>query len=282
MKHSMLLICTLLVNPFISTLSFAQRGEKYAQNIDSTTPPKSPSNGFPGMFDSNVAEKNSFVLDIPLLAADYGVTENVTIGTNGYLVAAAALSAPVVYLKVRHRFVANSNWVSSNTGYLGYFTNRAGAPTEIIDSYFASASNNTTYYFKPNSYFNLTTLYMHFSLDQRRRNSMEFSSISMTSLILGPSYQHWFNDWFGLQGLVALSGYQSLEVDSSTLSASLNFGNGGRASGFSMARMLSEFRAGDWLISAGLVSLFTIQASSGSSANSSPVTFPWISAAVKW
>ena len=71
-KATIALTCAALAFAGMPKRALAQRGADYT--LDGTAP-TTPSSGFPGMFDSNVADKGSFVADLPSLSADYGLTE---------------------------------------------------------------------------------------------------------------------------------------------------------------------------------------------------------------
>lgn len=274
--------------PFASR-AFAQRGGAYT--LDGT-PPTTPASGFPGMFDSNVADKGSFVLDIPTLSADYGLTENVTIGTNGLFLGLLVAGLPSVYLKTRYRFLTTESLASSFTVYGGYSTNRVGsaAGKTTFDGYLTGASNNTTYYFSERSYLNAFFYYLKLGLNARAEENLEYQNTSITTLLAGASYQYWVTKWFGPQALVALSAYNSIVLDSSTISASASLGRGVGVSGFAFIRVLGEFRLGRWLLSPGLISFLGMggQSSSGEDGSDSEdggsgsSLSPWMSATVKW
>lgn len=273
--------------PLAST-AYAQRGGGFTL---SENPPTTRSSGFPGMFDANVADKGSFVLDLPSLSADYGLTENVTIGTNGLFLGLLAFGLPSVYFKTRYRFLSSSSFASSFTLYGGYSTNRVGSAAggTQFDVYLVGASSNTTYYFSDRSYLNAFFYYLKVGLNATAEDDLEYQNTSVTTLLAGASYQYWFTKWFGPQALVALSAYNSIVLDSSTLSASASLGNGVGVSGFAFLRVLAEFRVGNWLLSPGLISFLGMGGGSrsegdeeSSGESGSGALSPWMSATVKW
>lgn len=59
----------------------AQRGADYSQHEELSAAP-SPNTGFPGLFDTELAREGAFVADLPALGIYYGVTPDLTLGTN--------------------------------------------------------------------------------------------------------------------------------------------------------------------------------------------------------
>lgn len=99
--------------------AFAYRGQEF---IEQSPPRQTFMNRFPGYFDVNMAPENQVVLETPTLVLDYGVTENLTVGTSLLPIGIAAFSLnPALHLKARYRFYSDKNIVSTITGYLGGF-----------------------------------------------------------------------------------------------------------------------------------------------------------------
>lgn len=130
-KLSRGMLCSRLLPLIVSVTAFAlpiqaaqaQRGltpQKQEQNSNA------PSAGVAGFFDTQTAGENDLVGDLPTFAIDYGLTPNVTIGTNGLALLTLAVGAtqasktpfPPLYGKVRYRVFAQDNWSGAVTGYL--------------------------------------------------------------------------------------------------------------------------------------------------------------------
>src|SRR3954468_8502384 len=58
----------------------AQRGEAYALNEELSVR-RSPDDGFPGLFDTQLARPGAFVVNLPASSVYYGVTRDLTLGT---------------------------------------------------------------------------------------------------------------------------------------------------------------------------------------------------------
>jgi hypothetical protein len=277
-----LLATASLVAVLAPSTAHAQRGAAYT--LDGN-PPETPSSGFPGMFDANVAAKGSFVLDLPSLSADYGLTENVTIGTNGFFLGALALGVPAVYVKARYRFLSSEKLASAFTTYTGYLTNRvgSGAGDAIFDGYLLAASNNTTWYFSDRHTLNGFFYAIKLGQNARASDGLEYQNFSLATVLVGASYQYWVTRWFGPQALLAVSAYNNIGIDSSTLAANATLGAGGVGgvgAGFTFLRALAEFRLGRWLLSPGLI--YFVGLGSDENGDAQGATLPWMSGTVKW
>jgi|GEM_PF-4119260 len=276
------------VSVAISSAAYAQRGGTYTLDGE---PPTTRASGFPGLFDSNVAERGSFVLDIPSLAVDYGLTDNMTIGTSGVMALALALGSPALYVKARYRFLTSPTIASAFTAYSGYLTNRVGSRDTTLDAYLVGVSNNTTYYFSERSYLNAFFFYLKVGANQNKEDDGEYANASFSTLLFGASYQHWLNGVLGPQATLGLSVYQNLSIDSSTVAVSENIGGvGGLASGMLFLRLTPELRLGRWLLSPSLIGYVDLGKASSSKGSSDSEkddsggagVLPWINATVKW
>jgi hypothetical protein len=110
--------------------AFSQPNRAIAQRGSAGTAEKasrnSPSSGIPGLFDSNTVFEKSLVADLPSFAIDYGITDNLTLGTSA-LTAMSTLAwvtdgrnsvPPFLSIKARYRVFTLRNWTASFTGYL--------------------------------------------------------------------------------------------------------------------------------------------------------------------
>lgn len=117
------LYIALALQIIFSMTALAQRGEK---TLTTQILPNKPSTGVPGFFDTNLAQKGALSFEFPTFALDYGITDRLTIGTNGIplintLISASSsttLSSGGFYLKARYQLFAVHDWSSTLTGYL--------------------------------------------------------------------------------------------------------------------------------------------------------------------
>ena len=252
-------------------VAFAQRGANYTAE---TTPDSLPGQGFPGMFDSRMADAGKFSLDIPSLAADYGVNERLTIGTNGWAVGALAFGFPVLYGKIRYRFLSTESVSSVHTVYLGAATNRLSKNNAKSDGYFFGLSNNTSFLLGDRGELTATFFYVQLSQKQQESDTKMYSNAAVSTLLAGLTYQHWVTNWFGPSAMVLLAPYVGVDADSSGAAISARV-SGGQVL---ILRAYAEFAAGQsWLLSPGFY-----QISSLSEGAAESIPFPVFSAAVKW
>lgn len=126
-----------------SSETLALRGADF---IEQTLPAEFASDGFPGFLDTRVAPSHRFVIEVPTLALDYGMTDHLTFGSN---LASPLLSSlfrtPFLYWKTRYRFFSNSQVSSTLTGYGGGFWPSEGNLLESLfpDSILAKLQNGT-------------------------------------------------------------------------------------------------------------------------------------------
>ena len=260
----------------------AQRGAYFDSN---DRVPETPSSGFPGVFDTNTVRAGNFVLDLPTLAVDYGVSERFTLGTSGWIGGALLLGVPAIYAKARYRFLSAGPVVSAHTAYAGYLTSRFAKNAnsqQISDTYFFAFSNNTRFALSDTANFNLTSSFIYFVNSAKQKSSLEYSKLSLSTVHLGLSYQNWWNNLAGPSILFLANVYQNTTVDTSTLSASASSGDVGIAGGFSMLRGMWELKLGRWLLSPSLIYLFELGQNSADNSESTATVLPWFSAAVEW
>jgi hypothetical protein len=237
----------------LSSRAEAQRGADYEMQ---ETPPTTPGSGFPGLFDSHLAEQGRFVLEIPTLTADYGVTDRLTIGTSALPLLFMQLGAPPsLYLKTRYRLFSSEKIVSAATLYGGYATNRFGTGKSNDDAFLFGMTSTSSWYVTERKLATLFLGYFKFASRSVEKDGIEYMQSSVSTLLLGGSYQIWLNKWFGLTGTALASVQSKIEVDSSTLSVSARIGNGDVTSGDGLLRVLAEFRLGSWILSPGFVYL---------------------------
>lgn len=275
-KHSGLIALSFaFVSLFVIPAAFAQRGFGYSHQ---DAPFIAPLTGYPGFFDANVADKNSFVFDLPTFAADYGVTENLTLGTNALLAVPLLAGVPLVYGKARYRFFSEKNMASALTVYSGFLTGTAKSSkghTARSTYTVAMISDNTTFYLSERTTLTAFLFAALFYAQVGTPGDLEYTKANFNFSFAGVNFQHWVTDWFGPQ-IVALSTlHYNADIDSTGASLSANNGVLSASKNFVLVRGLLEFRAGNWLLSPGMGLLL-----SPGTGNQS--TFPFLSGTVKW
>jgi len=120
-KLALTLSLTTLALPVFD--AHAQRGLMLPDQVQRS---ESPSAGIAGFFDTNTTTERHITADLPTSAIDFGLTPNVTIGTNALtllgLTAVATqtikMSVPPLLAKLRYRVFAHNDWSGAATGYL--------------------------------------------------------------------------------------------------------------------------------------------------------------------
>ena len=263
-----------IVSLAIHSTAQAQRGFGYATQ---QTPAVTPLTGYPGFFDANVAEKNGFVFDLPTFAGDYGVSENITVGSNALLAIPWLSSVPMFYGKARYRFFSDKQLASALTVYAGFLTEKNKYKDHTSRSTYTAAvvSNTTTFYLSDKT--TLTGFLFGALLYAQvgTPGNLEYTKANFNFSFAGLNLQHWVTDWLGPQIVAFTTLHYSAEVDSTGASLSADNGVLSASKNFVVVRGLLELRAGNWLLSPGGALLLAPGAGR-------TVAVPYFSGTVKW
>ena len=198
-KYQYLIIGVVLI---FSSQAFAYRGQGYSEQ---TLPPQKFTSFSPGYFDTNLAPKGRLLGELPTFAMDYGLTENLTIGTSALPMLATSFGKPVVYLKMRYRFFSNRRVSSAITGYGSgfWFSDSMDMPNTSnalsTRGGFLGLTSNTSIYLKNNHVltFHLTAFRFRISeVDLQRDLTTDFN---IYALAPGVGYQYFPLSWLGLE-----------------------------------------------------------------------------------
>jgi len=94
-----------------SDTAHAQRGEAYALNEELSVR-RSPDDGFPGLFDTQLARPGAFVVNLPASSVYYGVTHDLTLGTVLWSYLPLAYGRPGASGLARYR-LGSTSWFRS-------------------------------------------------------------------------------------------------------------------------------------------------------------------------
>ena len=94
-----------------SDTAHAQRGEAYALNEELSVR-RSPDDGFPGLFDTQLARPGAFVVNLPASSVYYGVTRDLTLGTVLWSYLPLAYGRPGASGLARYR-LGSTSWFRS-------------------------------------------------------------------------------------------------------------------------------------------------------------------------
>jgi hypothetical protein len=268
------IFCTIIP----SLTAVAQRGSTFEGDAK---PWQSPSQGFPGYFDTNVAAKGSVVVDfppilviipMPFMAVDYGVSDTFTVGTNAILTTVPWLFGAVGgTIKIRSLLYGDETHQSAGTYYGGVIATTRGTPLKF---YYQVMTWNHSYRLGARHSLSGHVNYTRFNVAYGEETSLERISISQASLMLGGGYGFQISPTWALRLNGISPVIQSIDADTTTaaLSQSQTLGNTKSASAIYVAQ--AEYRASDaWLLGFGLL---------GFSASGSDAVAPWFSWARRW
>jgi len=229
---------------FISLTSqhtYAQRG---GSTLEQSPPTSSPLDFFSGYFDTGMVPKKRFTLDLLLTAVDYGVTEDLTIGTNSASSILTLLTfQPYLFLKARYRFFSNKNISSVITGYSGYFNFPSQNQEPEIKSCFFNMTNNTSYFINNKNILNFHITALKFSLKAGDESDLKYYKITLDTVAFGLGYQSFFTDNFGLEGQFLYSPYFNLVFDNPNQQTSFNLNTSSNSLPF-FFRILINYKTG--------------------------------------
>lgn len=236
MKKTKLIILKIFIFLGFSTL-YGQRGSDFSVQENYPTPTV---DSFIGIFDSNLAPPGKFSIDIlPPWTVDYGVTQNLSIGIQGWSLFLAAMLGkeypiPIVG-KLRYRFFDNKQVRSAFT-----FQGGIGAVRDFTQTvYLTEFANNTTY--RLNQHFTLESQLMiiDFTLKDDLAGNGIFQSFFAGA---GASFLISQNSRLMLNYLIPL--YFLLDVDMTAVSLSAEMTN--------ITGMHQIFAGIDWVLGSWL------------------------------
>lgn len=200
--------------------TYAYRGQEFSSQVE---PPSIPSEGLPGYFDSFVASRGKLVFELPTFSADYGVTNDFTVGANvlpySYLL---LQKKPAFSIKGRYRFFSNGDFVSSITGYVGYIGGMQGVQfggiaTDSTSFSYGSLTTNTSYFFSRFTMVNLHLGILKLGFSSTAGQRYE-ESLTGLGFMAGLGAQHFLNETFGLEIQLMVPAGVRLAQDSSLMS----------------------------------------------------------------
>lgn len=225
----------------ISFSAYAQRGNDFIQQ---SPPPVTPLGSFAGYFDSGMVPENRFTLDLPLTGVDYGLTNNLTIGSNTVTSLFTALTfQPFLYLKARYRFFSNKSISSVITGYGGYFVFPSQDNSPQNTTSLLNFTNNTSYFFKPNHILTFHFNALTFSTQSGDSSDKKYFKLSLNTVAFGLGYQSFLTENFGLEGQFLYLPYFSISYDDPAQQSSLDLNSNAQSIPF-FVRILMNYKTG--------------------------------------
>jgi hypothetical protein len=273
-RHRRRVLVLALLSLGFSSTGFAQRGEISNANASAFSHPTA---GFPGFFDTNLADKNSLVVEwppvilpfipMPSIAVDYGVTETLTVGTNAlvstlpWLVGARGIS-----VKARTLIAGTDSMQSAATFYGAYIGSSS------LNASWQMVTSNNSWKIAPRHIVNGQAMLMNFGFESGSEASLDYTNLRLTALSLGAGYQFLVSETAAISGYILAPAYTSLESDSvaANISANLDARSGQMMWGIGRASL--DIRRDDWVYSIGGLYLHGML----------PGVQPWFSATTRW
>lgn len=226
--------------------------------------PVTPLSGFPGSFDTETAQRNSWVVDFPpvaelsddfftslilgapLASIQYGVTDNLSIGTNPLTAFPLIAGIPLLYLKSRYSFFSSPKFAAVlNTG-VGLI------PSKKNQMSLVSFGSNSSYFFDEKSWVNFFFNAFYANLRIGEPASANYLNLTSKAFYLGGGYQNFVTSWLGPQVtlLIPVIAEGHLETSGRDLSARIN---PDYILSSTVIRVSTDVVLGNWLLTPGLL-----------------------------
>ncbi len=226
-----------------SSPAHAQRGEAYALDEELAVS-SSPDDGFPGLFDTQLAPAGSVVTNLPAAGVYLGLTRELTLGTVLWSYLPLASGLPSGSLHARYR-LGSTSWFRSTADvmFFGMRTRQDGREDSLWAGLLGS---NTEFALHDAHRLTATALLAHLS-----GSPEDGMAASATAVLLGGTYSLVFAHWASLQltGLYLVSGTGA--AGGTGMSIDVDWTNGISAGDRLLARGLFNFRTGSWLFGVG-------------------------------
>jgi hypothetical protein len=238
----------------------AQRGGDFAPTEELAVSPN-PNQGFPGLFDTEVAPKGALVANLPATSLYYGVTPRLTLGTISAAFASVLYGPPGASVHARY-LLGGATWFRSTADalLLASAISLGGAYTTVRVGIFSS---NTELLLNRSNRFTAHAWLVHVGAERQEL------SASGDVFLVGGTYSVVLASWAALHvtGLYAVSATAS-GGDPRSILLDGDFTNATSPSNRLFARATVSMRRGRWLFDLGAV-------------HAGPVTLPWFNVAVQ-
>lgn len=247
-------ILVTVILALISNRSLAQRGESIDSNPAVFT---SPTQGYPGFFDTNMAEPHSMVIEwppiilpfvpVPSIAMDYGLSERLTLGTNALMTSIPWLfGIKSAAIKARTLLYGNESMQSTATGYLGYFGGGAG-----VTMYWQLFTANNAWKVAPSHIVSANAAFINFGLEAGDLKKTDYTSVQLSTLAASLGHQYLLGENSSISTYVMLPAWSSINIDTVAAAFDVNSNASSGDTMWAMARMSFDLRSEPWVYSIG-------------------------------
>lgn len=223
--------------------AFAQRGQDFAPTEERAVSPN-PNQGFPGLFDTEVAPKGAFVANLPGTSLQYGVTSRLTLGTITAAFASVAVGSPSASVSARY-LLGGANWFRSTVDALmlaSSWTDSGGQATLRLGLF----TSNTELVLNRRNRLIAHAWLAHGSVGGE-------VPLSATVFVVGGTYSVVLASWASLHVTGMYLASVSGRIDAPGTVLDIDFTNAIRPIDHLIARATVSMRRGRWLFDLGVL-----------------------------
>lgn len=231
----------------------AQRGEILEAKSELFT---NPTQGFPGFFDTNMAAKDSLVVEwppiilpiipVPSIAVDYGVSDTLTVGTNALVTTVPwLLGAKGVSAKARSLIYGSETMQSVATVYAGYI----GA--KDLSTSWQVLTSNTAWKIGSKHIVAAQATIINLGVEMGAPSSLDYTNLRLSTLGLGGGYQHLLSETTAISTYLLAPALTSVEADTVSTNLNANFDVSSGNAMWGVARTSVDYRSDEWVYSLG-------------------------------
>ena len=248
-------------------LSSDARAQRGADFIAQEEVDQGPRQNFPGIFDTTTLAEGQSLFSLPALGVDYGITDNLSVGSSGLVLLSNLGLQPTFFLRSRYRFHASRRWRSVFDVSAGLGRVEAEETTILAD--FLMFGGNVTYRMSDLHSFTGSALGVRLGIDSDEGTAASKVRSSFAGAIIAATHELTPADWFSLRTSLVFAPAVRGSVDEIGATATIEIGGTSALLQRNALRLLASFRAGRrWLITAG-----------GMVVAVSPYGVPWLSIA---
>jgi hypothetical protein len=248
----------------VSVVAFAQRGEKPSARARETA-----LSGFPGAFDVFVPKKGSLVLSgtavvSPLLPVigipvEYGLTENLSIGSNLLLPILWTSQAAAYGGKIRLQIPFSSNFVSAYTAWgYAFSPGEAQGLADLPSMNAGLATAAASYFFSERFWMNGLVGIFHLTMEKGTENASSYHKSALDASFVHLSGEYMIASWCGFRpGILfplRISSASDGGAESGVEGQSVSLQAGTNGNDLANWSFMMDFLPGShWLISPGVL-----------------------------
>ena len=198
---------------FVTLPAWAQRGSRYSQHSPA---PHTSLAGFSGFLDTEMPEKERFQTHLLSTSTDYGINDNLSVGT-ALVTPIAFLSGQVLaFVKMRYRFWGDTQFQSTLSPYFWY----AKLPQDSRISIGLLSSNNQ-YFLNRDFSFMASMLFLYAGLNQGKPNTSAYTHADIFALLGAPGFRWFLHPQWAIDMNLVTPLFASVSLDTVTEAAHL-------------------------------------------------------------